>query len=146
MQEKSPKYDANLVAWCRSLYGPGQRWATGQELSRQTGKNRNTVSQLEGEGHATYEVLILLARAAGRPLLEGLVVAGHVTAAEAGLDDYRVTDSERSLVQEYRKLPAYGQELARGAIQGMLQSEESQAQSRQVAEGSPESQASPESR
>ena len=123
MEEKPPGYDPKLVAWCQALYGDGQRWATGQELSRQTGKNRNTVSQLEQDGHATYEVLIILARAAGRPLLEGLVVAGYVTAADAGLDEFRVSDQERVLVEKYRELPPYGQELALGAVQGMLGSE-----------------------
>ena len=55
--------------------------------------------------------------------MEGLVVAGYVTAADAGLDEFRVSDQERVLVEKYRELPVYGQELALGAVQGMLGSE-----------------------
>ena len=134
MKEKPPNYDEQLVAWCRSLYGDGQRSATGQELALRTGKNRNTVSQLEKDGHASWEVLILIARAAGRPLLEGLVVAGYVAASEAGLDEFRVNDQERGLVEQYRKLPIPGRDLALGAIQGMLRSEEGSSELRRAVE------------
>ena len=101
----------NLVAWVRSLYGPGRRFANHRELALQAGRNAHAVYTIEQEGRATGALLIDLARAAGESPLRALLIGGHLRQDEVDLHGLLPTESEMALLDCYRVLPSHCQKL-----------------------------------
>ena len=117
---KRKEPNAELVAWVRTLYGPGKTAKSGLELSRNARRNRNTVGTLERDGAATAEVIIDLARAANEDPIKGLKIAGYLSSEEVGPPTFKATDQEQEMIQDYRRLPVEGQRWMIGSLQGML--------------------------
>ena len=142
-KKKEKVFNSALVTWARSLYGDGKRYSSGRKLAKAAGRNVNAVNILEDSGEASAELLIDLARAAGTSPTDVLAIAGYLTNEEIGPPTFKVTEAEQGLIQEYRELPVYGQDLALGAIRGMRRSEAGQEELRLVAENQGDYQAGP---
>ena len=97
-------YRKELVDWLRGLYGPDRPYKTARRLSLAAGRNQNAVATIEERGHATAEVLVDLARAAGVSPLEAFRRAGWLTEEEVSAkDDGPLSAEEADLLRMYRE-------------------------------------------
>lgn len=103
-------------------------------MAKQSGRNKNAVSNLEGDGYASAEMIIVLARTAEVDPLEGLLIAGYLEESEVNPPEFQVSETERDLVEEYRNLPSDGQAWMLGSLRGMRDFAKGQGERRQVAE------------
>ena len=97
-------YRKELVDWLKSLYGPSRPFPTARRLSLAAGRNQNAVATIEERGHATAEVLVDLAKAAGVSPLEAFYRAGWLTEEEvSSKDEGPLSQEEADLLRMYRE-------------------------------------------
>lgn len=103
---KHPEHFASWDAYIRTFIEPGERQV---DVAQRTGIDQTTVSRwLNGERRSlTSQSVAKFARAYDRPVLEAFVVAGFLTAEEAGLTFSDLVDlsrvSDRDLLAELRR-------------------------------------------
>jgi len=73
MDKKTP-----LVTWVKSLYGPGKKFPSGRQLSIESGRNPNVVSDILNSGKGSVETVLAIAEVVDFPKIEALVIAGHL--------------------------------------------------------------------
>ena len=141
--------ESELGKWIRDQYGAGHFYKTARQLSLaiSDGRNPNQVFDIEARGTAKIETVCKIAAALGMPVLDVFVAAGWIPKAELEAKTGRVlTANQEKAAGLIETLPdAFaGAWLESG--ERLLELAEASRPEPQVGEGSPESQASPESR
>ena len=134
------RYNQRLVDWVRQQYGPGRKYRSARQWSIAAGRNVNAVNTLEEVGHATPEVVVDLARAAGVSPIHVLIISGLLHDGEA---ETKISDDALEVVAGWDQLPQQGRHWMLGSLRGMLQIANGQGESRRVVEEGPGYQAGP---
>ena len=101
MDKKTP-----LVTWVKSLYGPGKKFPSGRQLSIESGRNPNVVSDILNSGKGSVETVLAIAEVVDFPKIQALVIAGHLSdddLKQANIES-GLTPDEIDLLKEFRSL------------------------------------------
>ena len=101
MDKKTP-----LVTWVKSLYGPGKKFPSGRQLSIESGRNPNVVSDILNSGKGSVETVLAIAEVVGFPKIEALVIAGHLLKKDLRQADIKsgLKPDEIGLLKDFRSL------------------------------------------
>jgi len=101
MDKKTP-----LVTWVKSLYGPGKKFPSGRQLSIESGRNPNVVSDILNSGKGSVETVLAIAEVVDFPKIEALVIAGHLLKKDLRQADIKsgLKPDEIGLLKDFRSL------------------------------------------
>ena len=101
MDKKTP-----LVTWVKSLYGPGKKFPSGRQLSIESGRNPNVVSDILNSGKGSVETVLAIAEVVDFPKIEALVIAGHLSKKDLRQADIKsgLKPNEIGLLKDFRSL------------------------------------------
>jgi hypothetical protein len=101
MDKKTP-----LVTWVKSLYGPGKKFPSGRQLSIESGRNPNVVSDILNSGKGSVETVLAIAEVVDFPKIQALVIAGHLSKKDLSQADIKsnLKPNEIGLLKDFRSL------------------------------------------